>query len=176
MIQRDFKPGQKWRVVADDVQLSGMKPTGPYAQQGWAMRVPRGTVLTCTGCQMTFGDGVPVVKWADENGKWLANDCTLSPSEGGMWSEAPADGTLWPWSPATQALTAHGYAIDLRPAFEAEARKELNDAEALIARAAEHKGRWVLWDPDNDADGFLLVGDDPFAMAAEAVAHLEIEA
>jgi hypothetical protein len=76
---------------------------------------------------------------------------------------------------ALRALATHGYAIDLRPVFEAEARTHLNDAEALIARAAENKGLWVLWDPSDDADGFLLVGNDPFAMAVFAVAYLEIE-
>lgn len=176
MIQRDFKAGQKWRVAIDGAFLSGMKPTGPYAQQGWAMRAPNGTVLTCTGVQMTFGDGVPTVKWADADGEWLANDCTFSPSTGGMWFQAPIDGALQPWSDDCITIGSFNYGLDLRPIFEASARECMNSdtAEALIARAAQQTGRWVLWDPDSDEQGFMIVGDDPFAMAAEAVNHLEL--
>lgn len=94
MQQSDFRKGQKWRVTRDGASLSGMKPTGPYAQQGWSMPLPVGTILTCAGRKMTFGDGVPVIKWTDAEGEWLANDCTLSPSTGGIWSSAPADGFL----------------------------------------------------------------------------------
>lgn len=94
MKQSDFRKGQKWRVVRAGARVSGMKPIAPYAQQGWGADLPVGTVLTCAGRSMTFGDGAPVIKWQDANGKWLANDCTFSPSEGGMWGSAPADGYL----------------------------------------------------------------------------------
>lgn len=176
MIQKDFKAGQQWRVCAPGVSLSGMKPCGPYAQQGWRMSAPVGTVMTCDGVKWTGGDGVPVVKWLDRDGNWLANDCTLSPSTGGMWASAPADGTLQPWSDDTITATSYGYAITQRAVVDAEIREavEPDVAEALFARINQHPGRWVFWDPDGGADGFLLVGDDPFALAADAVQHLEL--
>lgn len=44
---------------------------------------------------MTFGDGVPALKWKDADGEWLANDCLFQPVQGGMWSgQVPEDGYL----------------------------------------------------------------------------------
>lgn len=177
MLQRDFKKGQKWRVCAHGVHLWGMKPI-PGGQQGRQAPAPLSTVLTCAGVCMTFGDGVPVVKWTDANGQWIANDCIMSPAEGGMWSSAPADGTLQPWSINTITVTSANYALDLRSRVEAEMQAEMPDSETakLMARLAQLPGRWVLWDPESDGDGLLLVGDDPFALADEAVNHLELVA
>jgi hypothetical protein len=94
MKQSDFKEGQKWRVIKAGAQLQGMQPVDRYAQQGWSMKLAVGTVLTCAGSKWTFGDGVPVIKWLDENGNYLANDCEFHPAVGGMWASAPADGYL----------------------------------------------------------------------------------
>jgi hypothetical protein len=58
------------------------------------MELRVGTVLACSGIEWTYGDGVPVVKWLDECGKWLANDCELRPATANMWSSAPQDGYL----------------------------------------------------------------------------------
>jgi len=66
-----------------------MKPVGRYAQEGWAKKLRVGEVLTCDGSSMTFGDGVPIIKWFDENGHWLANDCEFKPAVGGMWTSLP---------------------------------------------------------------------------------------
>lgn len=94
MKQGDFKEGQKWRVISEGASLWGMQPDGPYAQRGWGMALPVGTILTCGGVHWTHGDGVPIVKWRDAEGNWLANDCEFKPSVGGMWSSAPQDGYL----------------------------------------------------------------------------------
>jgi hypothetical protein len=84
----DFEHGRKFRVIKEGAGLTGMKPiTGGY--QGWGMKIAVGTVLTCAGRAWTFGDGVPVIKWLDENGKFIAADCEFVPSTGGMWSRCP---------------------------------------------------------------------------------------
>lgn len=88
MSQSKFIKGQKWRVIKDGSSLSGMQPI-PGGQQGWGKRLAVGDVLTCAGVSMSFGDGVPLVKWLDENGKYLANDCEFLPAVGGMWNMHP---------------------------------------------------------------------------------------
>ena len=90
-----YEKGKRYRVVKAGAQLRGMQPTGPNVQRGWGKDLEVGDVLTCLGTSMTFGDGVPALKWADENGEWLANDCRFSPVQGGMWSgQIPVDGYL----------------------------------------------------------------------------------
>lgn len=175
--QSDFKPGTKWRVTRPGATLHGMKPAGPYAQQGWREVLEVGTILTVNRTSMSFGDGVPIVKWLDAGGKWIANDCEFSPSTGGMWHQVPDLRYLTPWSPEIEAWFTYNGALDHRDHFEASVRFAWIEAEAvqLIARAAEHQGQWVLWDPEANPDGFMLVGDDPYALAREAVDHLELE-
>lgn len=90
-----YEKGKKYRVVKAGGKLWGMKPTAPYVQQGWGMNLSVGDIITCGGTSMTFGDGVPAMKWLDADGKWLANDCTFSPVKGGMWGgQLPEDGFL----------------------------------------------------------------------------------
>lgn len=36
----------------------------------------------------------------------------------------------------------------------------------------EHPGRFMFMDPEDNADGFTIVGDDRVALIAEAYAHL----
>jgi len=181
MKQRDFKPGQKWRVIREGARLSGMKPCGYGAQCGWGMSVPVGTVLTVQGTLMTFGDGVPVVKWLDGNGNWIANDCEFHPSDGGMWSSAPRDGYLAPASPEADAWSCANGAIDHRSAFETSVKSAWcdeacqTDVEGLLARADALEGAWLVWDPEDDDQGFLLAGDDPFELLKQACAHFELE-
>jgi hypothetical protein len=83
------------RVIREGARLTGMVPVAPYTQQGWSKQLHVGDVITCAGSGMTFGDGVPALKWKDENGQWLANDCIFQPVQGGMWSgQIPEDGYL----------------------------------------------------------------------------------
>lgn len=49
-------------------------------------------------------------------------------------------------------LEAYDFKIQPRAAFEAEASAK------LVARAKEYLGAFVLWDPIDDEDGFMLVG------------------
>lgn len=88
LTRADFCEGRKFRVIKAGAKLQGMQPVRG-GQQGWAQSLAVGTILTCAGKSMTFGDGVPIVKWTDENGKFLANDCEFKPSLGGMWSSYP---------------------------------------------------------------------------------------
>jgi hypothetical protein len=95
MRARDYKKGQRYRVIREGARLRGMQPVGPHTQQGWRRELEVGDVITCLGTSMTFGDGVPAVKWGDEDGAWLANDCIFSPASGGLWGgQPPADGYL----------------------------------------------------------------------------------
>jgi hypothetical protein len=90
-----YEAGQKYRVIREGARLTGMVPVAPYCQQGWSKQLHVGDVITCAGSGMTFGDGVPALKWKDEDGEWLANDCTFQPVQGGMWSgQIPEDGYL----------------------------------------------------------------------------------
>jgi len=43
---------------------------------------------------MTAGDGVPIVKWLDEDGTVLANDCEFQPDDGRAWGSMPTAGYL----------------------------------------------------------------------------------
>ena len=95
MYRSDYVKGRRYRVVGHGAYLSGMVPTAPYCQQGWRLDLNVGDVITCLGESMTMGDGVPALKWADSDGKWLANDCTFSPATGGLWGgQVPAAGFL----------------------------------------------------------------------------------
>ncbi len=90
-----FEKGKRYRVIRAGAHLTGMQPAGRNAQQGWRQDLNVGDILTCSGSSMTFGDGVPALKWTDENGDWLANDCTFTPVQGGMWGgQVPEDGYL----------------------------------------------------------------------------------
>lgn len=64
-----------------------------------------------------------------------------------------------------KTLDWHGYKVVERAAFEAT--KEL--PAGLRERAARYEGDWVVYDPEDDCDGWLLVGDDPDALAKETV-------
>lgn len=87
--EKDLADGRRFRVIKAGGQLHGLKPTAPYCQTGWAKPVEVGTVLTCAGRLWTQGDGVPVIKWKDANGCWIANDCEFEPSRGSMWHRVP---------------------------------------------------------------------------------------
>jgi hypothetical protein len=90
-----FENGKKFRVVKAGAKLWGMKPSGPYCQTGWSKQLKVGDVITCSGSSMTYGDGVPALKWRDADGQWLANDCCFDPVKGGMWGgQVPEDGYL----------------------------------------------------------------------------------
>jgi len=92
-----YQPGTRWRVVKPGAHLWGLQPVGRNVEQGWQMDLPVGTVLTCLGVSWTRGDGVPALKWGDAEGRWLANDCTFSHIDGGMWGgQVPQAGYLEP--------------------------------------------------------------------------------
>lgn len=97
MRARDYLAGRKYRVIKEGAQLTGMQPAGPNCQQGWSQKLQVGDVLTYAGQSMTFGDGVPAMKWKDAAGQWIANDCLFRPAQGGMWGgQVPEDGYLEP--------------------------------------------------------------------------------
>jgi hypothetical protein len=90
-----YEAGRKYRVIKEGAKLQGMQPTAPYCQVGWQKELHVGDVLTCAGSRMTFGDGVPAIKWNGENNEHLANDCIFHPVQGGMWGgQVPVDGYL----------------------------------------------------------------------------------
>ncbi len=62
-------------------------------------------------------------------------------------------------------LEHNGYALDRRGDFEADAGDELK------ARASAFPGEWVLWDPNDDSDGFLLAGDDWESLYSEFISE-----
>jgi len=97
--RHQFKAGRKFRVVKAGCRLTGMQAARGGGQQGWARDLAVGEVLTCLGESMTFGDGVPAVKWADADGRHMAADCTFDLEQvvGGMWGgQLPAPGLVEP--------------------------------------------------------------------------------
>jgi len=90
-----FEKGKRYRVIKSGARLTGMQPIRTGSFQGWRMDLAVDDIITCLGKSMTMGDGVPALKWADENGAPLANDCLFKPTQGGMWSgQVPEDGYL----------------------------------------------------------------------------------
>lgn len=91
-----YEKGKRYRVVKEGCRLWGMKPTAPYCQQGWSKKLSVGEIITCAGYSMTCGDGILALKWNDENGQWIANDCLFQPIKGHeIWStQEPEEGFL----------------------------------------------------------------------------------
>lgn len=91
MRAKDYITGSRWRVVKPGASIVGMKPDGPGCFRGFRLDLAVGTVLTCLGVSMTFGDGVPALKWGDADGHWICNDALFEPHVGGMWEGLPPD-------------------------------------------------------------------------------------
>jgi hypothetical protein len=68
-------------------------------------------------------------------------------------------------------LKSYGYAVSTRTEAEASGRMPAG----LKERMAGHPGTHIVFDPQDDDQGFCVVGDDPQALAAEAVEHLGLE-
>lgn len=173
MHQTFFRDGQRWRVIKAGASLWGWKPCGPGARQGWRQELAVDTVITCAGRSMSSGDGVPLIKWTDENGNHLAGDCEFRPETGGMWASAPADGYLelvlpasvksfdevraWTDHERCKAVENYDYKVDDWGTFAK------NAPARLLARAEkfkkDQKEPSVIWDPNDDVDGYLLVCD-----------------
>lgn len=93
--REEYAPGARFVVAREWCWLDGMQPAGRGAFTGWRRDLHIGDVIEVATIGMTFGDGVPAIKWGDENGEWLASDCTFRPVQGGMWGgQVPADGCL----------------------------------------------------------------------------------
>lgn len=93
--ENQFVRGAKFRIVKAGANISGMVPIAPYTQQGFREELAVGTILQCAGSSMTFGDGVPAIKWLREDGKYICNDAVFSHVQGGMWSgQYPAPGWM----------------------------------------------------------------------------------
>jgi hypothetical protein len=93
----DYPKGSRWRVTMPGAKLWGMVAAGRGCYEGWNKHLQVGDIITSDGTSMTSGDGVPAIKWLDENGDMLAVDCCFAPTKGGMWDgEVPEDGYLEP--------------------------------------------------------------------------------
>lgn len=173
MKQLDFRDGQRWRVIKAGGSLWGWKSAGPHAQEGWRQDLAVGTIITCKGRSMSGGDGVPLIKWGDENGNYLAGDCEFRPETGGMWASAPADGYLelvlptsvktfdevraWTDYERCMAVENYDYKVDDWVTFAGSAPKALVDRASKFKK--DQKEPTVIWDPNDDEDGYLLVCD-----------------
>lgn len=95
--RKQFVRGKKFRVIAEGSYIHGMVPIAPYCQQGFSEPLAVGTILTCAGESMTYGDGVPAIKWLREDGKPICNDAIFSNVVGGMWGgQVPEPGWMEP--------------------------------------------------------------------------------
>jgi hypothetical protein len=66
-------------------------------------------------------------------------------------------------------IVSYDYKLVSRAEFDAA-----TDLPAgLRERASQYEGSWVVYDPLNDDEGFLLVGNDREALAKEAYEHVE---
>lgn len=59
----------------------------------------------------------------------------------------------------------NGYRLDNRKEFMQLA------TPGLIKRVEEQPGDYVLWDPNNDDNGFLIAGFDPVELEQEFINH-----
>lgn len=66
-------------------------------------------------------------------------------------------------------LQERGYKLATRSEFEAAG--DLPDG--LLKRAQKIAGIWVVYDPHDDDDGFLLIGDNREALVLEAWSMLD---
>ena len=64
----------------------------------------------------------------------------------------------------------YGYRLDTISVFAPAAPQDLVDRADEIA-LQDGGYSWVLWDPQDDVDGFLLVGDHPDALRREFAEH-----
>jgi len=64
-----------------------------------------------------------------------------------------------------EIIELNGYRLDKRPVFEQEAQP------LLVERAKEYDGEFVLWDPNDDEQGYLIVGSDQDELAFEFINH-----
>lgn len=176
MKQANFRDGQRWKVIKAGASLWGWRPCGPGAQEGWRHNLSVGDIITCRGRSMSGGDGVPLIKWADADGKHLTGDCEFNPHTGGMWSSAPADGYLelvlqdgiksedeiqtWTSYECCKAAEVYGYSVQPWDAFKANAPAELIErAEKYLAGVETPT---VIWDPNGNSNGFLVVARGPW--------------
>jgi hypothetical protein len=69
-----------------------------------------------------------------------------------------------------ELVKLHNYRLDLWQTF-------LRDApEILVKRAVTlPRSQYIVWDPENDEDGWMLAGNDPETLAKETVESLELE-
>lgn len=69
-----------------------------------------------------------------------------------------------------ETLEAHGYKLVTRAAFDSAADVPDGLREYRKEQLAL-KGAWIVYDPSDDEEGWLLVGDDAEALARETVEY-----
>ena len=69
---------------------------------------------------------------------------------------------------ASHDIAAYGYKLVPWDAFI----NATDRPEGLLERATAFKAKFVLYDPEDDVDGLLLVGDDPRELLSEARMHI----
>ena len=74
--------------------LRSFRPTAAGMETLWRKDLRLGDVITCAGSAFTAGDGVPIIRWINADGKPLANDCEFQSDDGWIWGSLPAEGFL----------------------------------------------------------------------------------
>lgn len=77
--------------------------------------------------------------------------------------ECPMDKLEW--------LTNRDYKVVSRAEFEAATDKPVG----LLERANKHPGNWICYDPNDDAEGFMLIRNDREDLINEAYDYLEMD-
>lgn len=134
---------------------------------GWRLELKRGDVLTYRGSKFGAG-GDPGLEelFEHESGKIGSFDPTRGPFGG-------VDATfLQPVTDAIYALEGNEYRLVTYAEFYA-AKDKPEGLEERARRFGKDRG-FVVYDPEGDKHGFMIWGDDPVAMAEEAVAELEL--
>lgn len=67
-------------------------------------------------------------------------------------------------------LERYGYKLVDRPMFEAAT----DLPTGLLERAASTPGAYVVYDPDDNDEGFMLIRDNKDQLAKEAWEHLDV--
>lgn len=93
-----YKPGGKFRVIAEGATLNGWAPHPTGGHVGWRQELHVGDVITCTGFGPGWGGdpGYGVEFTSEQSTAARASHCDVFPSSGSVFRFHPAAGYLEP--------------------------------------------------------------------------------
>lgn len=139
----------------------------PGVFTGWRIELKRGDVLTYRGSKMGAGSDPGWDElFENADGKIGAFNPTRGPFDGvdAVFLQPVTDAIYW----------LEGNEYRLVTAAEYDAAKDKPDGIDKRAAIIRKDFAFVIYDPEGDEHGFMVWGNDPVQMAADAVADLEL--